>query len=91
MLARALIAQNDLARAESEIDRLLAVYPRAPAVQSLRGTLYLLKGNASGARAAFQLAFDAEPGSIAALDRPDDAGRAGEDALPRRARGSSSG
>ena len=67
VLARALIAQNDLTRAESEIDRLLAVYPRAPSVQSLRGTLFLLKGNPSGARAAFQLAFDSEPGSIAAL------------------------
>ena len=67
VLARALIAQNELVRAESEIDRLLAVYPRAPSVHSLRGTLFLLKGNPSGARAAFQLAFDTEPGSIAAL------------------------
>jgi putative PEP-CTERM system TPR-repeat lipoprotein len=67
VLARALVAQGDLVRAEIEIDRLLKLYPRASAVNALRGTLYLLKGNPAVARSAFQLAFDAEPGSIAAL------------------------
>jgi len=67
VLARALVAQGDLIRAETEIGRLLKLYPRAPAVQALRGTMYLLKGNAAAARTAYQLAFDADPGSIAAL------------------------
>jgi Tfp pilus assembly protein PilF len=67
VLARALVAQGDLVRAESELDRLLRAFPRASSVQSLRGTLYLLKGNPGVARAAFQIAYDAEPTSIAAL------------------------
>ncbi len=79
VLARALVAQRDLVRAESEIDRLSEGVIRAPpSVQALRGTLYLLKGNPAVARAAFQLAFDAEPSSICGLDRSDHAGRAGE-------------
>jgi putative PEP-CTERM system TPR-repeat lipoprotein len=66
-LARALVAQRDYAAAESEINSLLARYPRAPAGLSLKGTLFLLKGDEKVAREAFQRAFDLAPGSISAL------------------------
>jgi tetratricopeptide (TPR) repeat protein len=67
VLARALVAQREFARADAEIGRLLAVFPRAASVLSLKATLQLLRGDAGGARTAYQAAFDAEPGSIAAL------------------------
>ncbi|HZI80108.1 MAG TPA: tetratricopeptide repeat protein, partial [Vicinamibacterales bacterium] len=67
LLVRALIAQRELGRAETELNRLLAAFPNAPAVNAARGTLELLKGNPAGAHAAFQRSFDAEPSSIAAI------------------------
>jgi tetratricopeptide (TPR) repeat protein len=67
VFARALIAQNDLPRAEAELARLVSAFPKAPGVYAAKGTLELLKGNAAGARQAFQTAFDADPSSIAAL------------------------
>jgi tetratricopeptide (TPR) repeat protein len=67
LLARGLVAQRELVRAEAEITILLAKYPRAPAVNALRGTLEVLKGNAAAARQAYQRAFDVDPTSIAAL------------------------
>jgi tetratricopeptide (TPR) repeat protein len=67
LLARALIAQRELVRAEAEISHLQSRYPRAPAVNAVRGTLELLKGNPALAREAYQLAFDGDPTSIAAM------------------------
>jgi len=67
LLARALIAQREFGRADVELNKLLTVFPNAPAVHAAKGTLELLKGNQAAARAAFQRAFDAEPRSIAGL------------------------
>jgi tetratricopeptide (TPR) repeat protein len=62
-----LIAQRDLARADAELSRLLAVFPKSSGVNSAKGTLELLKGNQPAARTAFQRAYDADPSSIAAI------------------------
>jgi tetratricopeptide (TPR) repeat protein len=67
VLARALVAQRELTRADAEIARLLATYPRASAVHALKGTVFLLKSDPAAARVAFQRAFDLDPDSIAAL------------------------
>jgi putative PEP-CTERM system TPR-repeat lipoprotein len=67
VLARALISQRELARADVELNRLLAAFPAAPGVNAAKGTLELLKNNHPAARTAFQRAFDAEPTSIAAI------------------------
>jgi tetratricopeptide (TPR) repeat protein len=67
VLARALVAEHDFARAEAEINRLLTAFPRAGAVYSLKGTLYLLKGDRAVARQAYQRGFELAPTSIAAL------------------------
>ena len=67
VLARTLIAQNELPRAEAELAALVAAYPRAAGVQAARGTLELLRNNPAAARQAFQIAFEADPTSIAAL------------------------
>jgi tetratricopeptide (TPR) repeat protein len=67
VLARALIAQRDLPAAEAEVGRVLALYPKSSAANALKGTIAMLRGNQAVARAAFQLAFDADPRSIAAL------------------------
>ncbi len=67
MLARTLVAQHDLPEAENEIDKLFKVFPRAPAVLALKGTVELLNGRPSEARKVFQLAFDIDPSSISAV------------------------
>jgi tetratricopeptide (TPR) repeat protein len=67
VLARALVARRDFARADVEVGRLLAAAPGAPAVLAIKGTLQMLRGDAAGARSAYQAAYDADPGSIAAL------------------------
>jgi tetratricopeptide (TPR) repeat protein len=67
VLARALVAQRDFARADLEVDRLLAAAPNAPAVLALKGTLQMLRGDAAGARKAYQAAYDADPRTIAAV------------------------
>jgi len=67
ILARALISQGELGRAEVELNLLLSAFPKASGVNSAKGTLELLKGNQTAARAAFQRAFEADPASIAAV------------------------
>jgi tetratricopeptide (TPR) repeat protein len=61
------VAEKEYGRAETEINQLLAAYPRAASVHSLRGTLLLLKGQPDPARQAYQRAFELAPSSIAAL------------------------
>ena len=68
MLARALIAQREFGRADAVLFKLLAAFPKAPAVNAAKGTLELLKGNQAAARTAFQRAFDVDPSSIAAIN-----------------------
>jgi putative PEP-CTERM system TPR-repeat lipoprotein len=67
VLARALVAQRDLPAADAEVGRVLARYPKSSSANALRGTIAMLRGNDAVARGAFQLAFAADPGSIAAL------------------------
>ena len=54
VLARALVAERDYARADSEINQLLVAFPRASAVHSLKGTLLLLKGDFAASRQAYE-------------------------------------
>jgi len=67
VLARALVAERDYARADSEINQLLAAFPRASAVHSLKGTLLLLKGDFAASRQAYERAYSLAPDSISAL------------------------
>jgi tetratricopeptide (TPR) repeat protein len=67
ILARALISQREFARADAELNGLLAAFPKSSGVHSAKGTLELLRGNLAAARTAFQRAFDADPSSIAAI------------------------
>ncbi len=66
-LARGLIARGDLARAETELGRLTAAYPRSAAVKVQNGVLLARRNNLTAARAAFEQALKLEPESAEAL------------------------
>jgi tetratricopeptide (TPR) repeat protein len=66
-LARSLIAQGELSRAEPEVRSLLADYPQAAASHVVNGVLLMARRNTTGARAAFLRALDRDPASVDAL------------------------
>jgi Tfp pilus assembly protein PilF len=63
LLARALIAERQLERAEAEMKWLLDRYPQVAAVHSQHGLLLLAKNDRAGARAAFTQALQLDPNS----------------------------
>ena len=63
LLVRSLLAQRDVARAESELKELLQRYPKVAAVHVSQGNLQLLKQDLPGARASFEKAAQLEPNS----------------------------
>jgi tetratricopeptide (TPR) repeat protein len=66
-LVRSLLAQKNTSQAETELKTLLAAYPKSSAVQVQAGLLAMQKGDAPGARRAFDTAAAIEPGSLDAL------------------------
>ena len=66
-LARGLIARGDFARAEAELARLSAAYPRWAAVKVQNGLLLARRNNLVAARAEFEHALKLEPESTEAL------------------------
>ena len=67
MLVSTLLERRDLAAAEPLLKRLLNEYPSAAPVQTLAGTLSLLKKDFAGARRYYQGALQTAPGSLDAL------------------------
>jgi tetratricopeptide (TPR) repeat protein len=66
-LTRSLLAQGDLPRAEAEIAALLKALPDEPVVHALNGTARFNRGDAAGARAAFEKSLALRPGFVEAL------------------------
>lgn len=66
-LARGLIAQRDLSRAEPIVAALVKQYPTVGEVHALDGTLQLAKKNTGGARAAYTRALQYAPASYPAV------------------------
>jgi Flp pilus assembly protein TadD len=57
VLVKSLTAKGDIARASTELDRLLKEYPGAPPVHTQAGVLLMLKKDAAGARKEFEKAY----------------------------------
>ncbi len=66
-IARGLIAQRELTRADTAIRALLTQYPGVSAVHSVQGSLLLAKREPATARKSFERALELNPGSIDAL------------------------
>ena len=66
-LIRGLLAAQELARAEQEIQALLTARPDLAAVHVQNGVLLATRNNVTGARAAFGKALTLDPGSLEAL------------------------
>lgn len=67
LLARSLIAHNDLAQAETEMKALLSGYPNESAVHSQIGILHLAKGDQRAAKRSFERALAIDGHSLEAL------------------------
>jgi putative PEP-CTERM system TPR-repeat lipoprotein len=82
VLARALLANGDIAGAEAEIANLNRAQPESAAVFTLQGKLALLKKDPVAARRAFDRVMELDPDSLEALgalvDLDVGEGRAGE-------------
>src|SRR5262245_4550863 len=66
-LARSLIANGDLARADTEITALLREQPNSAAVQALNGTLQSRRNNRQEATKSFHRALELAPGNLEAI------------------------
>jgi Flp pilus assembly protein TadD len=60
--ARALVAAGDLMAAEREIDAAAKLLPPSPRVELVRGDVLAARGDAAGARAAWQRGLQLAPG-----------------------------
>jgi putative PEP-CTERM system TPR-repeat lipoprotein len=65
--ARSLVAVRDVARAEPEVARLMTDFPTWASVNTLQGTLQLMKGDVAKARVGFEQALKLDRNSVAAL------------------------
>jgi putative PEP-CTERM system TPR-repeat lipoprotein len=67
ILCRALIASNDVARAETETKLLAGKFPDSAEVHALTGLFQSRKGDLVGARKSFERALQIDPASLEAL------------------------
>ena len=67
LLARSLIARNELAAANNELSTLLSRYPQVAAVHSQLGGLFLAKNDRRAARRSYDKALELDPRSLDAL------------------------
>lgn len=68
-LVPAFIQRQDLARALAATDKLVSLLPSQPQPELLRGQIMSMRGDSTGARAAFEASLKKEPGFVLAVQR----------------------